>query len=183
MAGFGLTEGGARHGNTNDDRQPDSGDDPLPVYEVWAAVHGLPVEKPVLRSDARELLLPGSGGGMVVRGNESGATEPAGAAAVDAPVAPHEGADSVRAVVCAAEYTWDCSTALAVFRCESGLEPGAIDPTRENWGLAQLNEFTWRPFFGEERWARVLEAEENLAMAHVIYERAGRTFLPWACRP
>ena len=80
-------------------------------------------------------------------------------------------------------YSWDQAEAVAVMMCESGGDPRAVDTTRENFGGMQLNERTWRPFFGEARWARVLEAEENVAMAYVIYQRAGNTFLPWSCRP
>jgi len=82
-----------------------------------------------------------------------------------------------------ARYPWPVAEAQAVATCESGLRADAVDPLRENWGAFQVNERTWRPFFGEERWARVLEAEENVAMAWTIYERAGQTWLPWACRP
>lgn len=73
--------------------------------------------------------------------------------------------------------------------CESGLDPTEIDDTRENWGMFQLNEHGdeswdgWRPYFGEERWSHVLEAEENVDMAVEIWERAGRTWDPWACKP
>ena len=101
----------------------------------------------------------------------------------DGPIPAHDpaGAQDVAAVVCS--YGWDCAEALAVAWCESRHDPGAIDPTRENFGLMQINEATWRPYFGEERWSRVLEPEENVKMAFTIYQRAGNTWQPWSCRP
>lgn len=95
--------------------------------------------------------------------------------------AEEEVGGDVQAVICA--YPWPCEEALAVAWCESRHDARAVDAFAENWGLFQINEQTWRPYFGEERWARVLEASENTAMAWEIYERGGRTWLPWSCRP
>src|SRR3990167_6554085 len=86
----------------------------------------------------------------------------------------------VRSLICG--YPWPCEEALAVFECESHLDPGAIDPTAENFGLSQLNESVWRPYFGEQKWALVLDARGNLEMAWEVYSRGGG-WGPWACRP
>ena len=83
-------------------------------------------------------------------------------------------------------YLWDCQEALGVVygnaRCpngESSGNPGEV--YAGNYGLWQIDEATWRPYFGEERWARVLDAAENTAMAWEIYERNG--WVAWACHP
>src|SRR3990167_7866978 len=38
------------------------------------------------------------------------------------------GEDSLAALICAPEFTWDCGAALRVFTCESGLNPMAYNP-------------------------------------------------------
>jgi len=90
-------------------------------------------------------------------------------------------ADATRALVCS--YDWPCEEALSVAWCESRHDPAAVSPDGQNWGLMQINESTWRPFFGEARWSQVLEAEENVRMAWEIYQRAGMTWQPWSCKP
>jgi hypothetical protein len=86
----------------------------------------------------------------------------------------------IEALICS--LPWPCEEAIAVARCESGLDPGAIDATGENFGQFQLNRATWEPYFGPERWARVLDARSNLEMAYEVYERGGG-WGPWACKP
>ena len=94
----------------------------------------------------------------------------------------------IESIICS--YAWDCATALGIVygnaTCpngESGGDPHAVSADRADWGLFQINEATWRPYFGEERWSRVLEVEENVKMAYEIYQRAGNTWQPWSCRP
>lgn len=107
---------------------------------------------------------------------------------VDAPDAPVPAATRVsalsargiEAIICS--YPWPCAEALAVARCESGLNPIAVSPDGANWGLMQLNQPTWAPYFGAQRWASVLDATANVAMAYEIYQRAG-SWASWSCRP
>lgn len=92
------------------------------------------------------------------------------------------GEPSIEAIVCRQDRPWRCDEALAVTWCESRHDPAAVDPTAENHGLWQLNEATWRPWFGEAMWSQVLDAEVNTTMAVEIYNRGGGWF-PWSCRP
>ena len=71
--------------------------------------------------------------------------------------------------------------ALAVFSCESGLNPKAVGPTND-YGLAQIHSPSW------DKRAKALgyhnyktDVKENLAMARHIYNDAGKTFNPWVC--
>lgn len=103
----------------------------------------------------------------------------------EANAGPDGGADSdldaaVVAIVCA--QPWPCSEAVAVAWCESRLGPAAVDPEGTSWGLFQLHADTWRPYFGEERWAFVLDAAANVAMAYEIYVQGGG-WGPWTCKP
>lgn len=123
---------------------------------------------------------PGPGGGVDGHDGDSGD-------------AVRAGADRGVALAWVCVYDWPCEEALRVVECESGFNPGAVDETAENFGLFQINEYGdgvqdgkgfdgWRPYFGEERWAQVLDGAANAAMAYEIYVRGGGWF-PWTCKP
>ena len=80
---------------------------------------------------------------------------------------------------------WPCSEALRVAECESELKPWAVSPPNSNgtrdWGLMQVND-VWRPAFPVS-WPNVLDAQTNIDMAWHIYQTAGNSWQPWACRP
>jgi hypothetical protein len=72
-------------------------------------------------------------------------------------------------VICS--YSWPCGEALAVARCESGLDPGAVSPDGQNIGVFQVNVIHgWHPGLAE-----------NVAKAYAIYVDQG--WGPWSCRP
>lgn len=79
---------------------------------------------------------------------------------------------------------WDCDEAKQVAWCESRINPKAISPTNRNgtrdYGLMQINNGAWQEYFGK-RWAQVLNAEQNIAMAYEIYSQYG--WRPWTCAP
>jgi len=54
-----------------------------------------------------------------------------------APAVPVAGAGEIRALVCSGAYAWPCAEALAVFGCESGLNPAAVNPAG-SYGLSQI---------------------------------------------
>jgi soluble lytic murein transglycosylase-like protein len=76
----------------------------------------------------------------------------------------------------AAQY----AKAMAVARCESGLNPRAISPGGANWGLFQIN----RVHEGMVRqmgyrWNQMLDANVNAKVARVLYNQSG--WRPWSC--
>jgi hypothetical protein len=79
---------------------------------------------------------------------------------------------------------WNCEESLSVAWCESRMNPQAISPINRNgsqdFGLMQINNGAWQEYFGE-RWAQVLNAEQNIAMAYEIYSQYG--WQPWTCAP
>ena len=113
-------------------------------------------------------------------GHEVGSGLPAPAREGEAVGAGAAVAVDVRALICA--QLWNCTEALAIAWCESRLVATARDPEGASHGLFQIHESSWRRYFGEAKWSRVYEPEENVAMAVEIWERAGRTWLPWSCK-
>lgn len=70
--------------------------------------------------------------------------------------------------------------ALAIFKCESGLNPTAKGPTSD-FGIAQIHEPSWgkkAKQLGLENYKT--DVKENLAMARYIYEGRGN-FNDWVC--
>ena len=93
-------------------------------------------------------------------------------------------AQTIEEQLCSNRYSWQCSDVLYVAWCESRMNPQAISPTNRNgtrdYGLMQINNGAWQEYFGE-RWARVLNAEQNVSMAYEIYSKYG--WQPWTCAP
>ena len=93
-------------------------------------------------------------------------------------------AQTIEEQLCSNIYSWQCSDVLYVAWCESRMNPQAISPTNRNgtrdYGLMQINNGAWQEYFGE-RWAQVLNADQNIAMAHEIYSLYG--WQPWTCAP
>jgi hypothetical protein len=93
---------------------------------------------------------------------------------------------AIEAIICS--YDWPCADAVGIVygnaSCPWGESSG--DPSEVyagNYGLWQINESVWRGYFGEQRWAHVLEPAENTRMAWEIYQLAGGSFSPWSCAP
>ena len=87
---------------------------------------------------------------------------------------------TIRELICAPEFTWECGAALAVMACESGGDPAAISPDGQNWGLMQVNlVHLWR--VGGDPY-RLLDPETNMRVAWDIYVDGGG-WGPWACKP
>jgi hypothetical protein len=72
-------------------------------------------------------------------------------------------------------------TARCIRWHESRDDPTAVSPTDDH-GWFQINAPTWRPYFGEARWSLIYSPYENTVMAYEVWERAGRTWTPWATR-
>lgn len=74
-----------------------------------------------------------------------------------------------------AEYPWDVETALRVVDCESGGDPGAINPSSGAAGLMQLYGWSWlaRRLFGT---GDVTIPWVNVAVAHVLWADSGGAF-------
>lgn len=94
-----------------------------------------------------------------------------------APVAV-QGGDSIEALICS--YGWDCGRALAIFRCESGLNPAAVSPGGD-LGIAQIH---WPVHAGRAlamgyTQADMLTPGPNLAVAWAIWSEVG--WRAWSC--
>ena len=91
-------------------------------------------------------------------------------------------AQTIEQLLCSMD--WNCEEALSVAWCESRMDHEAISPTNRNgtrdYGLMQINNGAWQEYFGQ-RWAQVLNAEQNIAMAYEIYSQYG--WQPWTCAP
>ncbi|MDP1820536.1 MAG: transglycosylase SLT domain-containing protein [Acidimicrobiales bacterium] len=71
--------------------------------------------------------------------------------------------------------------AIAVARCESGLNPGAISRGGGNWGLFQINQVHHRRVAAMGyAWEDMLDPTVNSLVARSIFEEQG--WQPWACR-
>lgn len=83
----------------------------------------------------------------------------------------------VEALIC--EFDWPCAEAIAVARCESGLDPRAIGGA--NYGLFQIGAVHVKRLGGRPLVA-LLDAETNVAIAYAIFlDNAG--WGPWSCKP
>mgnify|MGYP001388050227 CR=1 FL=1 len=79
------------------------------------------------------------------------------------------GVDGIEGLVCS--YEWPCGEALAVARCESGLDPNAVSPDGANIGVFQINVV--------HGYYPGLIA--NVAKAYEIWRDQG--WAPWSCKP
>lgn len=74
--------------------------------------------------------------------------------------------------------------AIAVARCESGLNPAVSSPGGGNVGLFQINRQTWQPTverMGYE-WTQMTDPYVNAKVARMVFDEAGGTWGPWSCR-
>jgi len=72
--------------------------------------------------------------------------------------------------------------AVAVARCESGLDPNAVSSGGYNWGLFQINVVhKSRVEAMGYSWDQILDPYVNAAVARSIYDDAGG-WGPWGCR-
>lgn len=82
---------------------------------------------------------------------------------------------TVEEIICS--FDWPCSEALAVARCESGLNPNAYNPSGAS-GLFQLlmRFHRWRLHGASE-----FDPQANAAAAFSLWLEQG--WAPWDCRP
>lgn len=99
----------------------------------------------------------------------------AGAAPPRAPAPAPVPASSITGTICS--FGWNCAQAIAVARCESGLNPWAQNAG--NYGLFQINSVHARKF--TNFWNSWMDPYGNSQMAYQIWSVQG--WSPWACKP
>lgn len=115
---------------------------------------------------------------------EAAAAEAAAAKAAEAQAAaaaaPAAAPGSVQEII-ARYFGTQTQKALAVARCESGLNPGAVSPGGGNHGLFQINNVHSGQFQSVTGapWSARYDAETNTKFAHWLYSQQG--WGPWAC--
>ncbi len=112
---------------------------------------------------------------------EAAAAEQAAAAeAAAAATIPAAAPGSVEDII-ARYFGGQTQKALAVARCESGLNPGAVSPGGGNHGLFQVNNVHSGHFqsITGAPWSARYDAEVNTRFAHWLYSQQG--WGPWAC--
>lgn len=70
--------------------------------------------------------------------------------------------------------------AVAVAKCESGLDPEAVSPGGGNWGLFQINKVhapTLRKM--GYQWSQITDPSVNAKLARAIYDQSG--WKAWSC--
>lgn len=93
------------------------------------------------------------------------------ATAIPGVVEPLTGAE---AAICA--YSWDCTTALRIVRCESNFRPDAVGAGSYGLFQIQASVHAWKwPSF----WDDWMIPERNLEYAWAIYQ--GRGWYAWSC--
>lgn len=93
--------------------------------------------------------------------------------------------DSIEQKICNRWGVYECKTAIAVFRCESGLRPEEVNWDSKDVGIAQINWPIWeKPV--KEKFGYTLkdmfDADKNLDVALWIYDRDGNgagSYEPW----
>jgi hypothetical protein len=93
--------------------------------------------------------------------------------------------NELEAMLCNPKWQWDCEEAIAIATCESNMNPNAIskpnsDGTRDR-GLMQINT-VWKEAWPDEIWARILEPEVNIVMAHNAYVAGNNSWTYWSCK-
>jgi len=91
----------------------------------------------------------------------------------------------LEAMLCDPKWQWQCEDAIAIAQCESNMNPNAVskpnrDGTRDR-GLMQINT-VWEQAWPPEVWARILEPEVNIAMAHHAYVAGNNSWQYWTCK-
>lgn len=81
-------------------------------------------------------------------------------------------------LICASFTTWRCDEALAVARCESGLDPDAF--SNGNYGLFQIAQIHRAKVDGDL--SRLFNAAENVRVAHDLWSDT-QDWRAWACKP
>jgi len=93
---------------------------------------------------------------------------------------------NIERIICNPRYEWDCKEALAVAWCESWHHPRSVSQPNRNGtidrGLFQIND-VWEDAFSKSRWAAILDAETNTAMAYHIWKSSGESWEHWRCQP
>jgi hypothetical protein len=76
-------------------------------------------------------------------------------------------------------------SALAVARCESGLNPGAVNASSGASGLFQFLRSTWRSTWAgtSYRYASPFNADAHIRAAHEVFVRDGYGWREWVCQP
>lgn len=85
--------------------------------------------------------------------------------------------DSIEGLICS--YGWPCEEALAVARCESGLQPGVASPDGANLGLFQINVVHSARVGGDLQ--SLYDPAINTSVAYAIWLDQG--WGPWSCKP
>ena len=104
--------------------------------------------------------------------------------AYEAPAEPARSASSGDAVLDAIATSFGdvYDQAVAVARCESGLDPNAVSAGGYNWGLFQINVVhKSRVEAMGYSWDQITDPYVNAAVARSIYDDAGG-WGPWGCR-
>ncbi len=113
---------------------------------------------------------------------EAAAAEAAAAeaAAAEAAAVPAAAPGSVQDII-ARYFGGQTQKALAVARCESGLNPGAVSPGGGNHGLFQINSVHSGQFQSVTGapWSARYDADANTRFAHWLWSQQG--WGPWAC--
>jgi len=82
---------------------------------------------------------------------------------------------------------WALPDLWSIEGCESGhgTDPATYDLTAAHGGPLQISKATWEPFFaGRWTWEQIVtDPDIHYQAAYIIWERAGRTFSPWGCKP
>jgi hypothetical protein len=74
---------------------------------------------------------------------------------------------------------WLHAQALAVIACESTYNPNAIGDDGLAFGLLQIR----TDYHPQLALMDLLDPQQNLLAAYVIYLQAGRSWSPWSCQP
>lgn len=89
-------------------------------------------------------------------------------------------------MLCDPKWEWDCAEAKAVAYCESRMNPNAVSKPNTNGtidrGLMQINS-VWQEAWHPDVWARILDPEVNIAMAHHAWKVGNRSWKYWTCQP
>lgn len=101
--------------------------------------------------------------------------------------------NEIEKMICDPKYEWDCSLAIAISKCESGLRSQALlsSKVEHSVGLFQINlaknygqgkHVHWDKAQGyslEEKQAWLENPENNIGVAYKIWQAQG--FRPWSC--